>query len=267
MAVASDRASTVRKLIELAMTHVATFAFPLVFAVICGRTLGIHDYGIVSFYAALAAFLGMVIEFGFDWYGIREVARHQGDPAGVHRILWNITAAKLLLCAGVVGVAGGALWQLRAHAEWPLMLASSAYLVGFAFDAGWYVRALEQTRLLLLITSGVRLVGIVVLLFGARTPEELLYGDEFRAFADAHPNFRFVPCFSRELPQAGSPQAHADVRHGYVQNFLAEFSPDAQDDIAYLCGNPNMVDTTFEALKEFGLSIQHIRREKYVSSK
>ena len=104
MAEASDRAGTVRKLIELAMTHVATFAFPLVFAVICGRTLGIHDYGIVSFYAALAAFLGMVIEFGFDWYGIREVARHPAEPAAIHRILWNITAAKLLLCAGVVGV-------------------------------------------------------------------------------------------------------------------------------------------------------------------
>src|SRR5687768_6408982 len=27
----------------------------------------------------------------------------------------------------------------------------------------------------------------VMLLFGARTPAELLYGDEFRAFADAHP--------------------------------------------------------------------------------
>ena len=34
MAVASDRASTVRKQIELAMNHVAKFAFPLVFAVI-----------------------------------------------------------------------------------------------------------------------------------------------------------------------------------------------------------------------------------------
>src|SRR5690606_8170040 len=43
----------------------------------------------------------------------------------------------------------------------------------------------------------------VVLLFGARSPAELLYGDEFRAFADAHPDhFRFVPCFSRELPEA-----------------------------------------------------------------
>ena len=107
----------------------------------------------------------------------------------------------------------------------------------------------------------------VVLLFGARTPAELLYGDEFRAFAEAHPNFRFVPCFSRELPAPDSPQAHADVRKGYVQDHLAEFAPDAEGDIAYLCGNPNMVDACFEALKGHGLPVPHIRREKYVSSK
>lgn len=104
----------------------------------------------------------------------------------------------------------------------------------------------------------------VVLLFGARSPAELLYGDEFRAFADAHPDhFRFVPCFSRELPEA----SHPDVRHGYVQQFLPEFAPDPARDIAYLCGNPNMVDACFEALKEAGLEVKAIRREKYVSSK
>ena len=107
----------------------------------------------------------------------------------------------------------------------------------------------------------------VVLLFGARTPDELLYGDEFRAFADRHPAFRFVPCFSRELPAPGSAHAHADVRHGYVQQFLDEFAPDADGDIAYLCGNPNMVDACFEALKAAGLSVPQIRREKYVSNK
>lgn len=103
----------------------------------------------------------------------------------------------------------------------------------------------------------------VVLLFGARTPEELLYADDFRAFADAHPQFRFVPCFSRELPE----HPHADVRHGYVQQFLAEFSPNPATDIAYLCGNPNMVDACFEQLKADGLPVAQIRREKYVSSK
>ena len=103
----------------------------------------------------------------------------------------------------------------------------------------------------------------VVLLQGARTPAELLYGDEFRAFADAHPEFRYVPCLSRELP----PDPHPDVRHGYVQQHLGEFAPDAARDIAYLCGNPDMVDACFEALKGFGLPVPQIRREKYVSSK
>ena len=107
----------------------------------------------------------------------------------------------------------------------------------------------------------------VILMQGARTPEELLYGDEFRAFAETHPQFRFVPCFSRELPEPGSLQSHADMRHGYVQNTLAEFTPNPESDIAYLCGNPNMVDACFEALKAAGLPIPHVRREKYVSNK
>ena len=103
----------------------------------------------------------------------------------------------------------------------------------------------------------------VVLLFGARSKTELLYGDEFAAFADSTRGFRFVPCYSRELPAI----ARADDRRGYVQDALAEFAPNAETDIAYLCGNPNMVDAAFEVLKAAGLPVPHVRREKYVSSK
>ncbi|MEO6066121.1 MAG: ferredoxin--NADP reductase [Lysobacterales bacterium] len=104
----------------------------------------------------------------------------------------------------------------------------------------------------------------VALLFGARNAGELLYGDEFRAFADAYPkNFRFMPCFSRELPI----DAHPDARRGYVQDQLEALAPDPARDIAYLCGNPNMVDACFERLKGFGLPVPQVRREKYVSSK
>ena len=103
----------------------------------------------------------------------------------------------------------------------------------------------------------------VVLLQGARTPEELLYSDDFYAFAAANPGFRYLPCLSRELPE----NPHADVRKGYVQQQLAEIAPDPARDIAYLCGNPDMVDTCVEALKQAGLPMPQIRREKYVSSK
>ncbi len=120
-------------------------------------------------------------------------------------------------------------------------------------------RAMLPSLAALMASRGVE----VILLFGCRTEADLIYGEDFRAFADAHPKFRFVPCFSRELPA----DAHPDARRGYVQDALAEFAPQAEGDIAYLCGNPNMVDAAFDVLKNCGLPVPHIRREKYVSSK
>ena len=120
-------------------------------------------------------------------------------------------------------------------------------------------RAMLPQLAQLIATRGVE----VVLLFGARTEQELLYAEDFLAFARQHPQFRFVPCFSRAFPAAPSP----DARRGYVQEALADFAPDPANDIAYLCGNPNMVDACFEALKERAFPVPHIRREKYVSSK
>lgn len=103
----------------------------------------------------------------------------------------------------------------------------------------------------------------VVLLYGARTEAELLYGEQFQAFADAHPGFIFHGCLSRQ-PRA---KPRSTDRSGHVQNVLAELGPDAERDIAYLCGNPNMVDAAFATLQEFGLPVKQIRREKYVSSR
>jgi ferredoxin-NADP reductase len=102
-----------------------------------------------------------------------------------------------------------------------------------------------------------------VLLYGARNEGELLYGEEFEAFARTHEGFTFHACLSR----GARPSPRPNDRAGYVQDMLAELEPSAGDDIAYLCGNPNMVDAAFAALKDHGLAVQHIRREKYISSR
>ncbi len=103
----------------------------------------------------------------------------------------------------------------------------------------------------------------VVLLFGARNGDELLYAEDFEDFAARHANFLFVPCLSR-APRA-RPGPHD--RRGYVQHALPDFAPDPTRDIAYLCGNPNMVDACFELLKGMGFPPSQVRREKYVSSR
>lgn len=108
----------------------------------------------------------------------------------------------------------------------------------------------------------------VVLMHGVRTTDDLLFAKEFADFATRHGDrFRYIPCFSREDVVAETLPAGTEARHGYVQNFLEELAPDPERDIAYMCGNPNMVDACVEALKELGLPMKNIRREKYVSLK
>ena len=115
-------------------------------------------------------------------------------------------------------------------------------------------------RLEKLLTNGDR---EVVLLYGARSEVELLYGEQFEAFAQTHPKFTFHGCLSRQprtIPRATD-------RSGHIQHVLAELAPNAERDIAYLCGNPNMVDAAYAVLQEFGLPVRQIRREKYVSAR
>lgn len=101
----------------------------------------------------------------------------------------------------------------------------------------------------------------VVLLLGVRSRQELLYGDDFIEFAKSYSQFQFMPHYSREMPADSQPFE----RCGYVQTAFDSINVNAQEDIVYLCGNPNMIDEAFASLRTFGFDAQTIRREKYIS--
>lgn len=100
------------------------------------------------------------------------------------------------------------------------------------------------------------------LMLGVRSPEELLFGEDFLALARENSAFQFITSYSRML--SNPPQPHE--RKGYVQDHLMELNPDPAHDIVYLCGNPDMIDSAVERLKAVGFDNRNLRREKYVSS-
>lgn len=102
----------------------------------------------------------------------------------------------------------------------------------------------------------------VHILLGVRSPEDLLYRDEFISFTEQMPNAYFHACYSR----AGDTEQFSDHEFsGYVQDKLVELNPNPETDIAYLCGNPAMVDACYSTLSELAFHIKQIRREKYIS--
>ncbi len=96
---------------------------------------------------------------------------------------------------------------------------------------------------------------------GAQDQSGLLYEADFVALEKQYTNFHYVPCLSRQNRE----NPGSNDQSGYVQNYLAGHDFDAENDITYLCGNPNMVDEAFALLKEKGLPVPLIKREKYIS--
>ncbi len=101
----------------------------------------------------------------------------------------------------------------------------------------------------------------VYVVMGARDESGLLYADEFRKNAKEMENYHYISCLSRaKLNNA----TQLDFE-GHVQTYLETVTFDSENDVAYLCGNPAMVDEAFGLLKEAGMPVSQIRREKYVS--
>lgn len=103
----------------------------------------------------------------------------------------------------------------------------------------------------------------VVVVLGVRTVEELLYYDEFVALANEVPNFKFYACTSRESRDNPGPCDYA----GRVSAVFEQLQFNSEQDIVYLCGNPDMVDETYRYCTEQGFTFRNVRREKYVFSK
>ncbi|WP_419241843.1 FAD-binding oxidoreductase [Cardinium endosymbiont of Nabis limbatus] len=100
----------------------------------------------------------------------------------------------------------------------------------------------------------------VTLLLGVRHAHDLLYAEDFIAFATQYKNFNFCGYLSRADTLTKSYQYA-----GYVQSAFERLNLNPITDLVYLCGNPYMIDDGIEKLQKMGFSPQRIRREKYIS--
>ncbi len=92
--------------------------------------------------------------------------------------------------------------------------------------------------------------GQLVVLYGARTPDDFCYRDEVQSWAEAGVELRQV--ISR-------PDGHDwSGPTGYVQSLLDHVLPDLSSPIALICGSREMIDQTRERLGKMGFKPEEI---------
>ena len=98
----------------------------------------------------------------------------------------------------------------------------------------------------------------ITLVYSVRTQAELAYVERIQeiaaTFGEGHTGFRFVPIITRDPQAALHQRLPILIENGQLEAFVGQPFNSATSHIM-LCGNPQMVEDTKEALKQRGLSM------------
>lgn len=102
----------------------------------------------------------------------------------------------------------------------------------------------------------------ITLVYGQRCRAELYYDAEFRALAEAHPTFRYVPALSSDADDSGWTGTRGFVHEAARAHLGGSFAGHS----AYLCGPPPMVEACIDTLMQGRLFERDIYTEKFLSA-
>jgi len=139
----------------------ATFVLPLLTLPYLSRVLEGHAFGLVLIAQGLALVLGLLVDFGFEYTGARDVAQSRGDDRRVAELAARILGARVALIGFATVAAAGALLAIGDLREEPALVAF-AWLTAVAqgLYPGWFFVGRERLRLISLIQFVARLAGV-----------------------------------------------------------------------------------------------------------
>jgi len=152
--------------------HILKYLSPLILIPYFSRTLGPAGYGEFLAAIALMTIVGVIVNFGFLYSGVREMAGARSDIERA-QILGRQTYARLLLMpVGIlVGVIGTVVSPILSANIWYGVLATALGLMyGFAFS--WFFQGLRKFRIAIFLEAIVYPVNILLALLLVRTPQD-----------------------------------------------------------------------------------------------
>ena len=134
--------------------------------------LGAEQFGVYSFGIALAQYLMMLVDFGFNLTASKQIALSQGDELETNRIFSaTMTAKLLLLCLSGIIVAIVSVipaYTVYRNIVWITWL----MVVGNAFSMFWLFQGLGKIKLISIVNTAMKLLILPLVFVFVKTPAD-----------------------------------------------------------------------------------------------
>lgn len=169
----SPRLSLAKNLGAQTGAHAAGILATLITVPYLARVLQPAGWAPVLVAQALANWMILILEFGFDLSGTRDVARARVDPASMAPVVRGVQSAKFLLLGPTLLVFVGATFALPAlRADWRLALAAFAMATARGLSPLWFFQGVERVRRAVAIESGASVLAALSVFAVVHTPDD-----------------------------------------------------------------------------------------------
>ncbi len=163
----------------LYLAHALGLLVPLLTVPYLARVLRPEGWGLVVFAQSFGAWSALVLEYGFDLSGTRQVSRLRGDPVQISRFVSAVQGARLLvlLAYTLVVLAIGVTFRPQSFQE-GILLWAWFFAVCRGLTPSWYFFGMERMIRPALVEAGGRILPALAVFIWIRGP-----GDEWRVLA------------------------------------------------------------------------------------
>lgn len=153
--------------------QLGTYLLPLATIVVLAHRLGPDNWGALAFMQAFASYVTLLVSYGYNYSGTREVARHREDRDYLRDLLSGVVGGKvvLTLLALIVLVPVGMLVPaVHRYADlfWPGVL----WAMSLAFSPSWFFQGLERMWFIARWDTLARLFALAGILLLVRSPQD-----------------------------------------------------------------------------------------------
>lgn len=171
--IVSNNSVLLKNLLYSVFSHGLNYLIPIFTFPYLVRTIGVTQFGLVSFAQNISNYLMTIIIFGFHLVGTNAIAQSGGNVGKQQYLFYQINFARLGLlffCAILLGIGVIGIDKLAQNPSmyWLAFLAP----MGMVFQSEFFFQGIQQMKILTIANLIARLISLAIIFLGVKSPSD-----------------------------------------------------------------------------------------------
>jgi O-antigen/teichoic acid export membrane protein len=137
----------IENFLSLSFLKIFEYVFPLITLPYLARVIGVEKFGKIAFAGAIIVYFQTLVDFGFNYTAVRDIARNRDDIVSLSKHFCTIMATRILLMFISFIILTICIFTIPSFYENRLILILTfLYVPGYILFPDWFFQAMEQMK-------------------------------------------------------------------------------------------------------------------------